>query len=456
MRPFESKGVWWLPDTPTDQVPGVLSYSQADGSRLSLSGSLGRRQGDLPSFPVIHGIVEGGKAATLLESFAVKSSLGGVASTEIFSHFSLRGAHTKALSQQSFQKISIVIDSLAQWAAFTPLSSKLEFVKNRLSRIEVAYAFPKSRVYRGQTATYTVGSGFKTHGDMRHNVEIETHVSLTIRLPKYQLLPGCLERVTDIQLMLALATDYPCSVERCRLFLRVPRTKQPGTWQLAPVDLCYQPLYIASNPGRAPHPSEFLFFLSSLQPDAGSAFDAWHLKRADLDSAFALFFRACYGDGMTLDRKALYYLQAAETFHRRRLGGCSLPETEHQKRLNEVLAGAGSHRRWLEDKLQYSNELSLRKRLQELLRRVPPVTADLVKNKSKFVQLALYTRNYLTHFDRRLEKKAASGRRLYELSEILRYLTVAQLLLELDLSTTAVHHALRKSLRYQDAMSFDL
>jgi hypothetical protein len=105
---------------------------------------------------------------------------------------------------------------------------------------------------------------------------------------------------------------------------------------------------------------------------------------------------------MTLDRKALYYLQAAETFHRRRLGGCSLPETEHQKRLNEVLAGAGSHRRWLEDKLQYSNELSLRKRLQELLRRVPPVTADLVKNKSKFVQLALYTRNYLTHFDRRL------------------------------------------------------
>jgi hypothetical protein len=174
MRPFESKGVWWLPDTPTDQVPGVLSYSQADGSRLSLSGSLGRRQGDLPSFPVIHGIVEGGKAATLLESFAVKSSLGGVASTEIFSHFSLRGAHTKALSQQSFQKISIVIDSLAQWAAFTPLSSKLEFVKNRLSRIEVAYAFPKSRVYRGQTATYTVGSGFKTHGDMRHNVEIET------------------------------------------------------------------------------------------------------------------------------------------------------------------------------------------------------------------------------------------------------------------------------------------
>jgi hypothetical protein len=73
---------------------------------------------------------------------------------------------------------------------------------------------------------------------------------------------------------------------------------------------------------------------------------------------------------MYVDHKFLSLMQALETYHRRILGGNELSENHHNKRILEILTAVpDQYRQWLEEKLKYSNELSLRKRMKELLGR---------------------------------------------------------------------------------------
>jgi hypothetical protein len=85
---------------------------------------------------------------------------------------------------------------------------------------------------------------------------------------------------------------------------------------------------------------------------------------------YDLYFGIIHSSNMYVDHKFLSLMQALETYHRRILGGNELSENHHNKRILEILTAVpDQYRQWLEEKLKYSNELSLRKRMKELLGR---------------------------------------------------------------------------------------
>jgi ApeA N-terminal domain 1 len=120
--------------------------------------------------------------------------------------------------------------------------------------------------------------------------------------------------------------------------------------------------------------------------------------------------------------------------------------------LDAVLGSApADYRKWLEQKLEYSNELSLRRRLKELLTPFPALYKEL--GGASFVNRILDTRNYLTHYDEKSRMNAAQGERLHWLSEKLRIVVEMCLLTELGISASAMSDILLRQPGNQHALA---
>ena len=129
--------------------------------------------------------------------------------------------------------------------------------------------------------------------------------------------------------------------------------------------------------------------------------------------------------------------QALETFHRRRRHGAILSKDEHKQKMYEILENVpDTYKKWLKDALAFSNEKSLKIRLSELMDENIEVMRPIMNHKEEFIKKVRDTRNYLTHFDHRMKKKAATGTELHWLTEKLSILLQGCLLQEIDIKPT--------------------
>ena len=104
---------------------------------------------------------------------------------------------------------------------------------------------------------------------------------------------------------------------------------------------------------------------------------------------------------------------------------CYLPdEAEYQELVAVILAGCPEeHRAWLHEQLKYSNKATFRQKMKDLVRAAGPLLEQLIGKGSKardnFAEVVFDTRNYLTHYDRELEPKAARGDQLFFITNFL-------------------------------------
>ena len=96
-----------------------------------------------------------------------------------------------------------------------------------------------------------------------------------------------------------------------------------------------------------------------------ACFRNWFAKADWLDPVCALYFGTLYNPSRYLDLNFLSLVHAIEAYHRRGSDETDKPAGEHEARLKEILdAAPAAYRDWLGEKLRYSNELSLRRRLK--------------------------------------------------------------------------------------------
>jgi hypothetical protein len=138
-------------------------------------------------------------------------------------------------------------------------------------------------------------------------------------------------------------------------------------------------------------------------------------------------------------------VQALEAYHRRTTPAVDLTEDEHEKRMESILRAVPErHRTWLEEKLRYSNELNLRKRIKHILDGHPQTVDSVVgsgKDRTNFVKKVIDTRNYRTHFDESLEGRAARGKELHRINEKLKELIEMCLLAEIGFEDDEIKKA---------------
>lgn len=203
-------------------------------------------------------------------------------------------------------------------------------------------------------------------------------------------------------------------------------------------------------------PFKMLFSLPDITEVFESVLRNWFVKKQLLQPTTDLFYAVINSQSMYLETQFISLAQALDSYLRRTGPNLEIPEVEHNKRIEAILEGmTGAQRSWLEGKLKYSNLPSFYERMQHVLADWPGRLDAIIGDKEVFSHRIRDTRDYLTHYDARLKRAAASGHSLYHLTARLRWVIVVLLMKEMSFSHDLIEQLVLRHRDYLHTLHFD-
>ena len=190
-----------------------------------------------------------------------------------------------------------------------------------------------------------------------------------------------------------------------------------GITQPTEIDIYDPNLFYYSKDQPKIDRDRMLFRFSDIQDDAEEMINKWIDSYEDYKNAFDLYFLAQLKPQPSLEVKFLTLAQGLEVYHRSVSSddAAEMGEVKHKyKELVQDLIEQypdEEDRKWLEGKLEHLNDVSLGKRIKELINPFKEILGNS-KERGKLAYKIAVTRNYLTHRNSDLEQEAAKGKDL--------------------------------------------
>ncbi|MFQ5961979.1 MAG: HEPN domain-containing protein [Candidatus Methylomirabilales bacterium] len=437
MKERRYSGVWWLPSAPDNKVSGTLTFSNQDGLCLAVAGPVNevRRFAVEERVPLILGITAKSQPVTLEGCLRGRftSSSGGVARGEYLPDRAYVGAHFPAVEELHFEKAVIGYSQLPNWTRFSRWHSQFRLESAGDTKTgTVSWNVPRDLIANTRRGTITLMP--RVLGRFRPDEDAHVHRSLRIQIESREDLTfktWYTHFLYPLNNMLTLATCTPNSI--VDLFVTSRMHPIPGLTASVslPIQVLFQQTYGDTPRARKLLTSDMLFTLKDVEDDFSKVLDRWLTISEELAVVSDLFFSAQYWRDMYIESHFLNIVQAAESYHRRQIRRWELREEEHQRRVESILGSApDSHKRWLTEKLQHSNDLGLRQRLRHLLDITGPIVLPLINNKQSFIHKVVETRNALIHGETRPDRIVDLAE-LYWTTQAMSYIVQACFLQEL-------------------------
>lgn len=438
---FEHQGLWWLPDKPDDRIPGTLKFDPIDGAILNLMGSLK----DLEDFTnvvrpaLILGLLSNGKAVTLRDCLDAGSTISfpGIPMSSFYVEMVFIGSHFEDSKDVEFEKLSVEYLHLDEWASISGFVLKIPD-DHATHPIVIEYKRPNPvTVSIGESkVSLKFRGGLRASNPLVKEARIEQNAYFSIEPPQKTPLNDLLKSVYHLQHFLSLGISKPVHP--------VAMWGETLSGEKRRVDIYFRSLGRTGFADKI-HPAKMLFTYHDLLENFEQFLNNWLRKTDVLEPVYSLHFGIMYNPEMYLHQKFLSVIQALEAYHRRAIGNLEVPKEEHERRIEELLSVApNNHRSWLEQKLKYSNEPSLRKRLKEIFSRQPEGTHSVDGSMNSFIQKVVTTRNYLTHYDKSLKNQAAGGEELHRIVQKLKSLLETCFLHEIGFGNERINELLSR------------
>ena len=385
-------GKWWLPESPSEAVPGHL---QREGDRwvLYLDGSLGRRA-DLggATVPVILGRSADESLSLLDSRWFTLSSRGDVVDESWRVDIVLRGAAVEGWDAPAFDVAAVEFDDLAHF-----MNLRLVEIESRLPPDddvrEVAVIHQPPRIAaRTSDSECELLSGWTSTVGMR-DLNYRYRASLYLRLSALTSLSDVDYRhMRPMRYLLALATAGDIGTTAMRLGRVDPDDphSQIPQWELLDVD------HDRADGRHEAIPHHMLFTCSDW--DFASGFPRWKELVEIYGPTCDLLFSRAARDSRYLSTRFLNAVTAAESFQRRWTPRGSKASPDQKFRVDRLVRAAPEEdRTWLRNKLAWSHEPSLADRLEELVVRATPAAGPYVGSARPWAQAVAQARNALVH-----------------------------------------------------------
>lgn len=184
----------------------------------------------------------------------------------------------------------------------------------------------------------------------------------------------------------------------------------------------------------------------------------WFECHERLEPVLDLYFAVLANRASTVQSRFLFLAQALEVYHARfdRFCSAELPTEAHKARVKAIVDSAPTeHQAWLKEKLAFSNQKTLARRLDEILNLHHDEAARLTAKIDDFAAKVRHTRNYYTHYGEELRRlgKVAEGFELRRIMFALEDLLQICLLKELGIQGKPIDRILQRnaSVEYSDA-----
>jgi hypothetical protein len=388
-------GMWWLPESPSETVPGHLQQ-EGDQFVLHLVGSLVGPEGRAGVLPVILGR-NGDERVSLLDSVWRGSggSSSGTLTHESWRVFTvLRGAGVDGRETPAFDVASVELDGLAHFMNLRLIEFDRQVPDDDVREVAVVRRPPRIAAITADSE-YELFSGWSTHYGMR-DLNYQYHASLILRLSALVSLSDVDYRyVRPMRHLLAFASAGDIGTKAMHLGQTDPDDphSQSPRWELLDVD------YDRAGDRREAIPHHMLFTCADW--DFASGFPRWkELVDAYGPTCDLLFSRAAR-DSRYLSTRFLNTVTAAESFHRRSRHDTKA-SPEHKQRIARLIEAAPEEdRTWLGNKLTWSHEPSLANRLEELVAVATPAAGPYVGSAKPWARAVTDARNALVHRPRK-------------------------------------------------------
>jgi ApeA-like protein/HEPN superfamily Apea-like protein len=442
----EYRGLWWLPSDETEKLAGTLTITKG-AAALELIGHFGHqllseteRQKayslDLAEHPRVVGLSADGRAITLEghQAAAHRASFPGIATATYRRNVALIGKQFADGEDIGFDEISIRSSDLNAWTRVSGFNNKIGMEKHTgkdylvFSNVEMRFDAPDDigiALARGESAFIRFNA--RSHGIRAGTDRIELHqeAAFHLRFSTRVVLGQVFYRVAQIRNFLSLAVGRPVTILAVTGYQDDFVRDAAGT--PLPIELLWQLPYNPDPPGRARDPREMLFALPEATPEISSVMQNWFAKQERLAPVFNLFFGVRHHDpGMSLEVRFLLYAQAVETYDYRR----------RRKPGNRTLAV----------------------RMDDVLNTCRTVAQKIVgsgsHDQTTFIEGFKTARNYYTHYNPKLEMKAARGAALFVLFIQLQAIIEMSLLRELGFGCRSIDAILERARRYEQIEHF--
>ena len=437
-EPIEKHGFFWLPEYTENQVPGILRISESGSITLEVicfsDPDFGpyvfkeRRLEDdediITSIDRIVGITDDGLIT--LDDCSYGNPLGhwlGETSTSIIHvHFAFMGFHFDEGEEFTLSKLKFSVEGLDEWMGISGIcrdhnekSASIHFrhpeeiALNLPDGIELRFTFQANASGRFYPPVTEAG------------ITQKAYISLTSK--KLRPLEDFLELVSKLQNFLCFAIDETVALDSVVGYI----TKygyEPS------IEIYYQSML---HPRMRPNISQngMLFNYRNVANQLEKILTEWIDNYKTSEPAFNLYFFNSSDTHRYLDKEFLSLIQGIETLHRRNSRETQMPEDEFNNLVAKILDVVPDKKKnWIKEKLRYANELSLRKRMKQMIEPFKDLYGN-AKERNSFIQKVIDTRNYFTHYDSRLENKALSGKKLGDLEKLDRLHSKLKALLQL-------------------------
>jgi hypothetical protein len=418
---FSFGGRWAIPELSLYGVWGRLTFSMDKGTVLRLNWS--RRDSANPNLlksstseelSIILGTKLDGTEVTLYRCHADIGEYFATGEYQalVYAKYLLIGTHFKTKEDIKFRSMRFRTLHLDEWLnrkGFTfDYSKKYDFI--------VKYKRPKETVVQiGPDLVLKIvfEAKYPDYDFVQKEAAIEQKAWLELVPSKPKTLEEILGLIWLVQGFLTLAMGTPANL----LSVEGSGGKRK---KVSLLDGEIRVLYgeIRATGIQSTLPFDMLFTYEDVSENFGLILGKWFDKAQILEPVYGLYLNTVYVPEMDVTTRFMSVIQALESYHRRTGENYEIKQDQHRRRIEEILEGVPENQRpWLKEKLRYSNEISLRKRLNILLTFCPEPLSSVLKDRRKFAHDVCVTRNYLTHYDLELEAEAIKGSALQEMTD---------------------------------------
>lgn len=481
---FEYKGLWWLPESPDDKIAGILSFS-AEGIRLELLGlfreaaNSGLRHSFDPN--IILGRT-GSTDITLYRAFERHSALpwgdagkdaemGIIHDSGYGADHLFIGAHFESEFEMKFSAFSATLTYLEEWLG----REKIPFRDTATGSIypSASYSRPEPIVVTVEAldSSVKIDSHFGSNSEMFRSMTWHHTATISVRPTESRDLEWYEDTLDSLQRLLTLFVGRPVLATSIRLF--VPRKQEDDRYYMGsrmPVEYITPSYSLALREDVRPpvyewHWRDVLVPLEPIESRIEEVLESWFAKAELLRPIHTLFFGTFYNRRLYGEAKFLNLMQALESYHARTAQNDRyIPDEEYASYQEAMLSVLPPKvREILKPKLSYGNRFSLKKRLDQLLvRTIYSVKTNLAEDWSgrtftsfptrdsfkkalnKSIRRIIATRNYLTHYDEKLEKSKLTLAQITEINPRLQLWLASLLWAELGIDDLAISRAIDK------------
>ena len=426
MEKFETRGKWWLPEQPRDQVAGILRFDPKDGATLEVIGDELEQHigiaGLSPQIDLICGFTKEGDAVTLYKSHRIGFTMStGYLGSSYRVTVVFWGNLFETVEEIVFESMLVNYSYLEDWVGISGLDGYAKQEKSgHINKMEVSYELPAQQKFK--IADFSLS--FHHEMTLPHFEFKEVHA---VQKTFLEIMPDTPRHYDDYQKQILRPTrNFIClGIGRATIPLVVRGKNKDHKLELDNGEIRQRDTviyYVAEGAGipiKNLQTGDMLFRFKDMSARFTEHLTTWFRLQPKLEPVLDLYFSLFYIPSIYTHLAFLSLAQALENYHKQMYpeDGIYMPDDDFEGVKAELVKAIPSrvekaHRASMIRRMEYLNEFSLRNRvkaiLEKNLRDYSNILNRLIPNREIFVDRFVTTRNYYTHYDPELKPKAVT------------------------------------------------